>query len=239
MPNELIWLLMAIIDFLSLILVYKLFGKEGLYAAIAVSIIICNIQVLKIVEIFGLTATLGNILYGSIFLATDILNEFYGKESARKGVWIGFYALIFTAVIMQIALLFKPATGDFIDPSLQQIFNYLPRVAIASVIAYTISQNHDVWLYNILHAKFKGQHLWIRNNLSTMVSQLIDTMIFCTIAFWGVFSTYILIEIIVTTYLFKLAVAVIDTPFIYLAKCISGKSPGGGNPRLQENCESK
>jgi len=238
MPNELIWLLMAIIDFLSLILAYKLFGKEGLYAAIAISIIICNIQVLKIVEIFGLTATLGNILYGSIFLATDILNEFYGRESARKGVWIGFYSLIFTTVIMQIALLFKPAPGDFIDPSLHQIFSYLPRIAIASVIAYIISQHHDVWLYNILHAKFKGKHLWIRNNLSTMVSQLIDTLIFCTVAFWGVFTTHILIEIIVTTYLFKWAVAVVDTPFIYLARRISGKSPGGNNPKLRDNYDS-
>jgi uncharacterized integral membrane protein (TIGR00697 family) len=223
MPNELIWLLMALIDFLSLMVAFRLFGKVGLYAAIAISIILCNIQVLKIVEMFGLTATLGNILYGSIFLATDILSELYGKESARKGVWIGFYSLLFTTVIMRFALLFKPAPGDFIDPALQQIFSFLPRVAIASIIAYIISQQHDVWLYHIIKAKFNNKHLWIRNNLSTMISQLIDTLIFCTIAFWGVFSTYILIEIIVTTYLFKCCVAALDTPFIYLSKIIHKK----------------
>jgi uncharacterized integral membrane protein (TIGR00697 family) len=218
MPNELLWLVLAIIDFISLMIVFKLFGKDGLYVAITISIILCNIQVLKIVDMFGLTSTLGNILYGSIFLATDILSEVYGKKAARKGVWIGFYALIFTTVIMQLALHFKPAPDDFIDPSLQRIFNFLPRVAVASMIAYLISQTHDVWLFHQIKDKTETRHLWLRNNLSTMVSQFIDTVIFCTIAFWGVFPTIIFIEIAVTTYLFKLLVAAMDTPFVYLAR---------------------
>jgi len=220
MPNELIWLLMALIDFLSLLILYRLFGKEGLYVAIVISIILCNIQVLKIVELFGLTATLGNILYGSIFLSTDILSEKYGKSYARKGVWFGFYALIFTTVIMQIALLFKPAPEDFIDPALRQIFNFLPRVAGASITAYIVSQLHDVWLFHILKNKTKGKYLWLRNNVTTMTSQLIDSVIFCSLAFWGVFPTNVFIEIILTTYFIKWGVALIDTPFIYLAKRI-------------------
>jgi uncharacterized integral membrane protein (TIGR00697 family) len=224
MPNELLWLILALVDLISLIIVFKLFGKEGLYIAITISIILCNIQVLKIINMFGLTTTLGNILYGSIFLATDILSEVYGKKEARKGVWVGFYALFFTTVIMQLALRFKPAPDDFIDPALQQIFNFLPRVALASMIAYAISQLHDVWFYHLIGEKTKRRHLWLRNNLSTMVSQFIDTIIFCSIAFWGVFPTTIFIEIAITTYLFKLAVAVIDTPFIYLAKRIANQS---------------
>jgi len=223
MPNELLWLLMAVIDFCALLIVFRLFGREGLYAAIVISIILCNIQVLKIVEIFGLTATLGNILYGSIFLATDLLSELYGKDKARKGVWIGFYALIFTSVIMQIALLFKPTADDFIDPALRQIFDFLPRVAIASITAYMVSQHHDIWLFHILKNKFKGKHLWLRNNITTMISQLIDSAIFCVIAFWGVFPHNIFIEILITTYIIKWVVAFIDTPFIYLAKYISVK----------------
>ena len=218
MSNELLWLLMALIDFAALLLVFRLFGKEGLYIAIVISIIVCNLQVLKIVEIFGLTATLGNILYGSIFLATDLLSELYGKEKARRGVWFGFYALIFTTVIMQIALLFKPAADDFIDPALRQIFDFLPRVVVASVIAYMVSQFHDVWLFHILKNKFKGRHLWLRNNITTMTSQLIDSVIFCTIAFWGVFPNDIFLEILLTTYVIKWVVAFIDTPFIYLAR---------------------
>jgi len=223
MPNELLWLLMALIDLTALLLVFRLFGREGLYIAIVISIILCNIQVLKIIEIFGFTTTLGNILYGSIFLATDLLNEIYGKDKARKGVWLGFYALIFTAVIMQIALLFKPADSDFIDPALRQIFEFLPRVTVASVTAYIISQYHDVWLFNLLKIKTGGKYLWLRNNLTTMLSQIIDTAIFCLIAFWGVFPTDIFIEILITTYFFKWVVAVIDTPFIYVGKYIAAK----------------
>ena len=221
MPNELLWFILALIDFTSLLFVFRIFGRNGLYAGIAISIILCNIQVLKIVEMFGLTATLGNILYGSIFLSTDILSELYGEKAARKGVWLGFYALIFTTIVMQLALLFEPAPDDFIHPALEQIFNFLPRVAAASIIAYVISQHHDVWLFGLLKAKTKGRYLWLRNNLTTMISQLIDTLIFTTIAFWGIFPTEIFIEIIITTYLFKRMIAIIDTPFIYLARKIA------------------
>jgi queuosine precursor transporter len=222
MPNELLWLIMVLIDFFSLILVFRLFGKNGLYAAITISIILCNIQVLKIVDMFGLVVTLGNILYGSIFLATDILNELYGKKEARKGVWIGFYALIFTTIIMQLALQFTPAADDFIDPSLQQIFGFLPRVAMASMIAYAISQSFDVWLFSRIKIRTKGRKLWFRNNASTMLSQMIDTLTFCTIAFYGIFPLPTFIEIALTTYIFKWFVALIDTPFIYWAKRIAG-----------------
>ena len=212
---------MALVDFLTLLLVYRIFGKEGLFVAIVISIILCNIQVLKIVELFGLTATLGNILYGSIFLSTDILSEIYGKKAARRGVWFGFYALIFTTVMMQLAMMFKPAPDDFIDPSLRQIFSFLPRVAAASICAYLVSQMHDIWLYHILKDRTRGRHLWLRNNATTMMSQLIDSIIFCFIAFWGVFPTNTFLEILLTTYLFKWMVAVLDTPFIYLARKIT------------------
>jgi uncharacterized integral membrane protein (TIGR00697 family) len=221
MPNELIWLLMAMVDFISLLLIYRFFGRLGLYAAIVISIIVCNIQVLKIVEMFGLTATLGNILYGSIFLATDLLGEIYGKPFARRGVWLGFYALVFTTVIMQLALLFTPAPEDFISPALTQIFGFLPRVALASITAYIISQHHDVWIFHLLKNLTQNKYLWLRNNLSTILSQLIDSVIFCFIAFYGVFSTQIFMEVLLTTYIIKVGVAALDTPFIYLARRIS------------------
>lgn len=222
MPNELLWLILVLIDFFSLILIFRLFGKNGLYVAITISIILCNIQVLKIVDMFGMVVTLGNVLYGSIFLATDILNELYGKKEAQKGVWIGFYALIFTTLIMQVALQFKPAADDFIDPALQQIFGFLPRIALASVIAYAISQTFDVWLFSRIKIRTGGRKLWFRNNASTMVSQMIDTLTFCTIAFYGVFPLSTFIEIALTTYIFKWFVAVVDTPFIYWARKIAG-----------------
>lgn len=220
MDNLILWLLFMIIDLSMVLIAYKLFGKIGLYATIVMSIIIANIQVLKLVNMLGFTVTLGNILYGSIFFSTDLLSEFHGKKAAKKAVWLGFFALIITTIYMQIALLFKPAAEDFIQPHLVGIFSFFPRIVLASLIAYLISQHHDIWAFHFWKKLTKGKHLWLRNNASTLVSQLIDSVIFSFIAFWGLFSFDVFLQILITTYVFKLFVAVIDTPFMYFAKLI-------------------
>ncbi len=221
MPNELIWFFFLVLDLSAVLVFFRLFGKSGLYMSIVTSIIVCNIQVLKLVELFGLEATLGNILYAGIFFATDLLSEVYGKKAARRGVWLGFAALIAAAVYMQIALLFAPSPADTIQPALERVFSLLPRVALASVTAYLLSQFHDIWAFNLWRRITSGRHLWLRNNASTMVSQLIDSSVFCLVAFAGVFPIPVLFEIVLTTYLFKVIVAACDTPFIYLGRRLS------------------
>ncbi len=218
MTNELLWIAFALVDLTMVLVVFRYFGGVGLYGLIVFNLILCNIQVLKTVELFGLTTTLGNILYASVFLSTDLLGEYYGKERARKAVLLGFVALVLATVYMQIALRFIPATSDFADPHLQAIFGLLPRLAVASMTAYLISQLHDIWAFHFWKERTQGRHLWLRNNLSTMVSQLLDSTIFCAIAFIGVFPRSVWLEILLTTYLVKLVVAAMDTPFIYLAK---------------------
>lgn len=216
--NELLWIGFLAIDLILVLWIFRLFGKGGLFGFIVFNLILCNIQVMKTVELFGLTTTLGNILYGSIFLATDLLSEFYGKEQARRGVFLGLAFLLMTTLYMQLALLFVPGPDDFAHPHLKALFEFLPQVALGSMVAYAISQLHDVWAYNFIKKKTKDKHLWLRNNLSTLVSQLLDTVIFCTIAFWGMYPFDVLVEIGLTTYLFKVIVALADTPFIYIAK---------------------
>jgi queuosine precursor transporter len=218
MINILLWIAFMVLGLSVVLASYWFFGKSGLYASIAISIILANIQVAKLVELFGITVTMGNILYGSIFFSTDLLSEFHGKKAAKKGVWIGFFALAVAMIYMQIALLFKPAAEDFIQPHLVAVFSLFPRIAFASLIAYIISQQHDVWAFNFWKKKTNGHHLWLRNNASTLASQIIDSVIFTTLAFWGVFSGSVFLQILLTTYIFKLIVAITDTPFIYLAK---------------------
>lgn len=222
--NELIWLLLLTVDFGLAIGAYKFFGKEGLYAVIATSIILANIQVLKTVAIFGFVTTLGNVMYGGIFLVTDILSEKYGKDAAKKGVWIGFYSLLSMTLLMQIALWFVPDASDFAHSSLNTLFSLMPRVAFGSIIAYLISQHHDVWAFHYWKKKTKGKYLWLRNNASTWVSQLIDTAIFCSIAFIGLWSWDVWWQVCLTTYFFKIIVAALDTPMLYIAKRIKVKS---------------
>lgn len=206
-------------------MLYRFFGRIGLFAVIVFNLLICNLQVLKTVELFGLTTTLGNILYAGVFLATDMLSEFYGKREAQKGVLLGFVTLVLMTGYMQIALHFTPAVDDFAQPHLEAIFGFLPRVAVASMMAYLASQMHDVWAFHFWKKKTDGKMLWLRNNASTLVSQLIDSSIFCLIAFYGVFPTAVLVEILATTVLFKAIVSVLDTPFIYLAKRVHATLP--------------
>jgi uncharacterized integral membrane protein (TIGR00697 family) len=221
MKNEILWFILLIVNFSFIIFSYKKFGKVGLFAWIPLSTVLANIQVMITLQLFGFTSTLGNIIYASAFLVTDILSENYGRKEADKAVWIGFFSLIATTTIMNLCLLFLPDNSEssiFLYNSIKSIFSIMPRIAIASLIAYIVSQKHDVWAYHFWKKRFsESNQIWIRNNLSTMVSQLIDSLIFVVIAFIGTMPFNIVIEIFWTTYLLKWLVAALDTPFIYIA----------------------
>lgn len=222
MRNELLWALMLLVNFLSIIFVYKKFGKIGLFVWVPISSILANIQVVLLVNLFGLETTLGNIMYAGGFLVTDILAENYGEKDAKKAVKLGFFSMVVTAIIMKIAVSFNPSAvqqGAENFRSLKMIFDFMPRILFAGLVAYGVSQKHDVWAYEFWRAKFpEKKHIWIRNNASTLVSQLIDNFIFTAIAFAGVYPMHVLVEIFISTYIMKVIVALMDTPFVYLAR---------------------
>ncbi|RLQ92510.1 queuosine precursor transporter [Planomicrobium sp. Y74] len=222
MYNELLGLGFVVANFAMLLIMYKFFGKTGLFAWVAISTILANIQVTKTIEIIGLTATLGNSLYASTFLATDILNEKYGKKEAKKAVWLGFSALLIMVIAMQFGIQFIPGESDFAHGSLETIFGLVPQIAFASMIAYLVSQHLDVLIFSALRKLFpKDSQFWIRNNGSTLLSQLLDTLIFTSIAFYGVFPFDVWIQIFISTYVLKFIVSILDTPFGYIAKMIT------------------
>lgn len=228
--NILLWIGFALVNFGLIVLIYKLFGKSGLFAWIAMGTILANIQVTKSIDFdFGfivMAATLGNIMYGTLFLVTDALGEKYGHKDAKKAVYIGFFSLLSMVIIMQISLLFEPNQYDFVQGSMETIFGLVPRIALGSLIAYAISQMLDVYLFKWIKDKTGEKHLWFRNIASTAVSQLIDTIIFVPIAFVtikgipGGFPDSVVWNILWTTYVIKLIVAGLDTPFVYMIKRI-------------------
>ena len=216
--NELLWLAMLAINFAGILFVYRVFGKLGLFIWVPIAAIVANIQVIKYVELFGLTATLGNIVYASSFLVTDILSENHGRREANRAIAVGFVALVAMVVLMNLALVFEPDPADTAQPHLTAIFTLLPRITLASLIAYVVSQYHDVWAYHFWKRRVPGTRwIWVRNNLSTLVSQLIDSVVFTLAAFLGQVPGPVLVEIIITTYVLKAIVAVADTPLVYLA----------------------
>ena len=216
MINEILWIGLLIANFIIVLFSYRLFGKTGLYVWTAVAVILANIQVMKTIQIFGLVTALGNIIYSSLFLVTDILNENHTRKDAQKAVWIGFFVLISTTILMYITIHFIPHESDFMSEHITAIFTFLPRITLASLTAYIISQSHDVWFFSYLKKRFNKDKLWLRNNLSTMMSQFILTVIIIIIGFYGTLPNDNLFVLFISWYIFKLLFALVDTPFVYL-----------------------
>ena len=225
LSTELLWFVFLVVCFSSILIFLKLFGYIGLYIYSAVAVIAANIQVLKTVEFFysPIPIALGTVLFASTFLCTDILSEYYSKEKAKQNILIGFCAFLLMTVLMLLTIGFKPSKIDWIQESLTEIFTPMTRFFIASMIAYLISQYFDVWIYGFLKNKSLGKNLWIRNNISTILSSLIDNIIFSIFA-WIILNPnpenlYNVIMIyILGTYLIRIFIAFFDTPFLYLAR---------------------
>ncbi len=234
-PPEAIWVLMLVVCFSSILLMQRLFGVTGLYVYVALAVIGANLQVLKVVQfsIYADPVALGTILFASTYLCTDILAEHYGRTAALKAVWIGFASLLFFNVIMVLNLGFAPLTPEQAGADMawalptqehmQALFTPAPAFFAAGMIAYFTSQFHDIWLFRLLSRMTGGRHLWFRNNASTWISALIDNTIFSVLA-WVVFAADpiglgpLVFTFILGTYLLRIIVAALDTPFVYLAR---------------------
>ena len=218
-----------------ILILLRLFGEAGLYVYTVLAIIGANIQVLKIVNFpfFENPIALGTILFSTTFLTTDILTEYYGKEFAKKNILIGFISFLLMTIIMLFTMGFTPlnemsASEEYvwalpIQDNLMGIFMPFPTFFIASMIAYLLSQYFDVWIYSKISHITNKKFLWMRNNISTMTSSLLDNTIFSIFA-WIIlnpnplsFST-VLFTFILGTYVLRIIIAILDTPFIYLAK---------------------
>lgn len=224
MTNELLLLISLIIIYASVFLAHFFLGKMGLYCFTVFATISANIEVLILVEAFGMEQTLGNILFASTFLITDILSELYGKKEAAKAVNIGIFTSFLFIIISQIWLLYIPAGEDWAMPHIQAIFSNTPRLMLASFVVYAICQRFDVWAYHKIWAlttnncKDSRRFLWLRNNGSTLISQLLNTILFTVAAFAGVYTFPVLMEVIWSSYIIFIFTSLLDTPVIYLAR---------------------
>lgn len=223
--QELLWLTTLLVDLGFTVLLYRLFGKAGLQVAIATAIILANLQGPKLTVIFGLQTSLGVIFYSSIFFATDVLSELYGKAAANKAVRMGFVVSVIVLVMLSLALLYlpsgQPETAIFsasIHDAFVTIVNFTPRFIFGSLLAYYISQHFDVWAFHKIKSVTGERWLWLRNNLSTMSSQVVDTVIYSLVTWWGIVDLRTALALGAAKYIFKVVIAMIDTVFIYWAK---------------------
>lgn len=180
------------------------------------SLLLANILACKIITIGGLVLPAAIILYPLTFLFTDVVAEIEGKKSAGDLVMVGFYMSLFMVLVILAGKILPPAGFWKHQEAYTIILGSTPRIVMASMIAYIISQRHDVWAFHWWKKKTGGRHLWLRNNLSTIVSQLIDSVLFITIAFWGVFPPAAIGMMILSQYFVKIGIALLDTPICYI-----------------------
>ena len=218
MHNVLLILINILVTFSLVLLIEKIFKKEGLYVWTSIALIMANILECQTVGLFhGFTATCGNDLFASVFLATDIMNEKYGAEYSKKAIRLAVFAMIAFTVIMQIGLLFKPDETDMAHEAMKTLFSLNLRVTISSVVLFYISNNLDIFLFEKIKKKLPDK-LWVRNNVATIISNVLENYFFIFFAFVGIFDIPTMLNIATTISVIEIVIALCDTPFVYLAK---------------------
>lgn len=187
------------------------------------SLVLANAMVFKFVDVslpfIGIaTISIGVLPYPITFLCTDLISELYGKKRADAVVLTGFLVSIYMLCLLQVGRVLP--VSHLQDESIQNhymaVFGQSARAIFGSMVAYVTAQLVDVRLYHFWRRLTRGKHLWLRNNASTMLSQLIDTTAVVTILFFGIWSWNQIGAVILASYAYKLLVAAADTPLMYL-----------------------
>lgn len=184
-----------------------------LCALFAGSLTISAVLAAKIITVWGLTVPAGVLAYCITFVCTDVISELWGRQVANRVVWSGFLTLVFVLVLIQLALFWPAAQFWPYEKEFATVLGVTPRIILASLTAYLCSQLFDVQAFHFWKRLTKSRHLWLRNNLSTAMSQLLDSAVFISIAFYGQLP---LLSLIWGQWAVKLGIAALDTLVVYL-----------------------
>lgn len=232
--NEILFFISILVSYSAVLIMYKLWGKTALFVWAGFAVVLANIEVSKGIEMFGMAMTLGNVIYVSTDFVTSILNECHTKKEARQSVLYGFIASAMFVILSQLTIRFTPMEGsEEISEAMNLLFGFTPRVVASSLFTYLVASYIDTSIYDFFKRKvFKKDntlHMFCRSELSSSISQFIDSALFTVLAFTGVSelggNTFTGLAILtLTTYAVKMIIGVVDTPFLYIAKQINKKS---------------
>jgi len=166
--------------------------------------------------LFGTHLSTAIFVFPVVFLMTDVIGEVYGKATAKLFVKMGFYSTLIYLAFNLIANVMPASKDFFMGDAYNQIFGLSFRFALASVAAFVVGEYQDVFSFFFLKAKLGGKLFWLRSNLSNVWGQLIDSVIWSTIAFAGVYPAKTILMIIIPWWLFKVAMGIVYTPLSYL-----------------------
>lgn len=200
-------------------------GAYALITFICLQLIASNLFVIKPVVLFGITATGADAFTIGAVCGFHLLQEFYGRDIAQKTIIISFSCLILFVAAGQIHLWYLPALSDQSHAHFAHILSVLPRITLASLSSYVITQQFDCWLFDKVRRAFAHRYLPMRNALCASLSQLFDTCLFSILGLWGIVDP--LHEIILISYAIKLIALGLMTPCIILARALFKTRPIG------------
>ena len=224
---EFLWIFTVFYDLTISILLFRYFGLKGLFIAVTLGIMLANLQGGKVsdLNLFGQTFTvsMGAIMYSGIYFATDLISEKYGRKEANKAVILGAISNIVIMFTLVLSTYYLPSeiasSSNSVHSAISTLALYSPMFVLGSITAYLISQTFDVWIFHKIKKITNGKYLWLRNNVSTLSSQALDTFIYTFV--WvlaGEMSFLTALSIALTKYIFKFIIAILDTIFIYLVR---------------------
>lgn len=215
--NELLFFLAIIAAFSCVVLVGRWFGEPGLVAWVAISTVLANIILPKQITLFGLDVTLGNVMFSSTYLCTDILSERVGLKRSRRAVFVGLASALFFIGLSQFALWFVPNDFDMAHLAMKELFTISVRVTAASVLMFFLANLCDVYLFESLRKKYP-EKLWLRNNVSTIVCNCVENFALMLLGFWGIYDFKTCMIIAAGTCVIEAIVGICDTPFVYIGR---------------------
>lgn len=182
-------------------------------------LLISNIAATKLIAVnVGITTLIfdgGAILFPFTYIFGDVLSEVYGFSKAKRTIFIGFVMSILASVIFLLVGAMPPAPGYDQQEAFVAVLGFVPRIVVASLLGYLAGQLLNAWVLVGIKERWGQDHLWARLIGSTLVGEAADTVIFCTVAFYGVITGGQFLNYVLVGYVYKVAVEVIALPLTY------------------------
>ena len=217
MINEFIFIIHSLIISISTLCALRI-GKDALIALVATLSIIANLFVTKQIVLGGFIITAADAYTIGAVLALNMLQEYFGGFAAIRAIWISFFMMFIAAIAGQIQLWYLPALCDAMHPHFQAILSHSPRIIAASLIAYLVSQHIDRTVFAWLSIRFKGHLMIARFCSSTLLAQLIDTLLFTFLGLYGIVES--VQDVVLISYFVKLCAVILTIPAIWLSRFI-------------------
>ena len=185
----------------------------GIFVAV---LLISNIASTKILTLWKFTFDGGTLLFPLSYIFGDVLTEVYGYQRSRRVIWTGFFGAALMSLVLYVVQVLPPAAEWTNQKAYESLLGFVPRIVLGSLLAYFAGEFSNSFILSKMKIMTRGKYLWTRTIGSTLVGEGIDTLIFCTVAFYGLLPNSLLVSVIVSNYIFKCGVEIVFTPATYM-----------------------